>query len=90
MGIYVDDAIYGIRIYNFDENDELNTLYEKKYDTVMNHDQMTNAYLFYMELLNKSTPNMNLQYYTKCWDTYSESTHFGWWPMTLEQLKKIE
>jgi hypothetical protein len=43
MGIYNNGNIFGIIF-----NDEIsNTLFEKKYDEIMTHEQMREAYLFY-------------------------------------------
>jgi len=40
MGIYDNGHIFGIKIYNFDNNDYANTLFEEKYEEIMSHQQM--------------------------------------------------
>jgi len=54
MGIYANGNIFGIRIYNVNEDDFSNTLFEEKYNERMSHTQMREAYLFYT-LLNDKT-----------------------------------
>ena len=44
MGIYTNGIICGIQIYNFNEDDVSNILFEKKYDDVMSDEQMKEAY----------------------------------------------
>ena len=81
MGIYAGDRIFGIRIYNFNDDDDCNTLFEEKYDEIMSHEQMREAYLFYSELNNKN--ELRFQYYTECTSTYGKDTYFNWYPMSL-------
>jgi hypothetical protein len=81
MGIYISDAIFGIRIYNFNYDDFANILFEAKYDEIMTREQMREAYLFYTELNNKN--KINFQYYTECSSTYGEGTYFNWCYMSL-------
>ena len=67
MGIYNNGNIFGIRIYNF--NDEIsNTLFEEKYYEIMTHEQMREAYLFYTALNDKN--NISFKIYTECSSTY--------------------
>ena len=40
MGIYTNCIICGIQIYNFNEDDVSNILFEKKYDDAMSDEQM--------------------------------------------------
>ncbi len=88
MGIYENDSIFGIRIYNFNDDDFANTLFEEKYDEIMSHEQMREAYLFYTELNNKN--EIHLQYYTECSSTYREGIFFKWLPISLNLfLEKI-
>jgi hypothetical protein len=35
MGKYSNGSIFGIRIYNFNDEDIANTLFEEKHDTIM-------------------------------------------------------
>jgi hypothetical protein len=37
MGIYNNGSIFGIRIYNFNDDDLSNTLFEEKYEGIMSH-----------------------------------------------------
>jgi hypothetical protein len=67
MGIYAGDSIYGIRIYNFNDDDVGNTLFEEKYDEIMSHEQMREAYLFYNELNDKN--NLFFKVYLECTST---------------------
>jgi len=62
MGIYINGAIFGIRIYNFNDDDFANILFEEKYDEIMSGEQMMETYLFYKELNNNN--EMRFQYYT--------------------------
>jgi hypothetical protein len=55
MGIYSNGSIFGIQIYNFNEDDDVsNILFEEKYDEVMSYHQMREAYLFYNSLADKN------------------------------------
>jgi hypothetical protein len=67
MGIYYSGRIFGIRIYNFNDDEFSNTLFEKKYDEVMSHEQMREAYLFYNELNDKN--NLFFKVYLECSST---------------------
>jgi hypothetical protein len=58
MGIYSNGNIFGIKIYTND-NDNINIIFEKKYDIIMRDEQKKEAYLFYKELSNKEN-TMNL------------------------------
>jgi hypothetical protein len=82
MGIYVGGNVFGIKIYNFNDNDLSNILFEEKYDEIMSHEKMREAYLFYTELNNKN--EIRFQYYTECSSTYGEGIYFTWCPMSLE------
>ena len=81
MGIYANGTIFGIKIYNFNDDDFTNVLFERKYDEIMNREQMREAYLFYTELNDKN--EICFQYYTECNSTYGEGTFFGWFPISL-------
>ena len=82
MGIYSSDKIFGISIYNFDENDIGNTLFEQKYDEIMSHHQMREAYLFYEELQNKN--NISFKIYTQCTSTHDNNNSvMMWFPISL-------
>lgn len=81
MGVYNNGTIFGIKIYNFND-DFSNILFEKKYHEIMSNEQMREAYLFYTKLNNKN--EIHFQYFTECSSTYGEGTYFGWCPMSLD------
>ena len=81
MGIYSNGSIFGIRIYNFNDGDFANILFEEKYDEIMSYGQMREAYLFYTEFSNKN--ELSFQYYTECSSTYGEGFFLMWYPITL-------
>ena len=82
MGIYSNGDIFGIQIYNFNNDDISNILFEEKYDEIITYEQMREIYLFYTKLNNKN--EIRFQYYTECSSTYCEGTYFSWCPMSLE------
>ena len=82
MGIYSNGSIFGIQIYNFNDNDVSNILFEEKYDEIMSHEQMREAYLFYAILHDKN--NISFKIYTECSSTYGKGTYFSWFPMSLD------
>ena len=88
MGIYSSGKIFGIRIYNFNSNDFGNTLFEKKYDEIMNHQQMSEAYLFYNELNDKN--DICFKIFTECYSTSTviiEKVIFmDWYPIPLSMF----
>ena len=85
MGIYDNGYIFGIKIYNFDNDDYANTLFEEKYEAIMSHQQMKEAYLFYTELKDKN--NVRFQFYTECASTLNgynnNKTFLMWHPMSM-------
>ena len=81
MGIYNNGSIFGIRIYNFNDDDFANILFEKIYDEMICYGQMRETYLFYTELHNKN--ELRFQYYTECSSTYGEEIYLDWYPMSL-------
>jgi len=52
MGMYSNGSIFGIQIYNFND-DVSHVLFEEKYDERMSYNQMREAYLFYTNLHDK-------------------------------------
>ena len=87
MGIYSNGTIFGIQIYNFNDNDVSNILFEEKYDEIMSHEQMREAYLFYNELHNKN--NISFKIYTKCSSTlnkYDKENFMAWYPISLNEF----
>ena len=85
MGIYSNGTIFGIQIYNFNDNDVSNILFEEKYDEAMNYQQMREAYLFYTEL-NKNN-EIHFKIYTECISTLSYNNRDNlmmWYPLSLD------
>lgn len=81
MGIYASGSIFGLRIYNFNNDDIANTLFEEKYDEIMSGEEMREAYLFYNELNDKT--QIFFKIYTECGSTYNEGCFMDWYPMSL-------
>jgi len=85
MGIYSNGTIFGIRIYNFNEDDLSNTLFEEKYDEIMSHEQMREAYLFYAILYDKK--DVFFKIYTECISTIdinNKERIMMWYPLSLD------
>ena len=82
MGIYVSGNVFGIKIYNFNDDDIINILFEEKYVEIMSDKQMREAYLFYTELNDKN--EIHFQYYTEFNSTYGKGIYLNWCPMSLE------
>lgn len=83
MGIYSNDNIFGIKIYNFNDDEFSNILYEKTYDEIMSHEQMREAYLFYTKLNDK---NIFFKIYTECYSTLdcnNKEIFMNWYPISL-------
>ena len=81
MGIYDNGIIFGIKMYNFNDDDFANILFEKTYNEIMSDKEKKKAYLFYTELNNKN--ELRFQYYTECSNTYGKGIYLNWHPMTL-------
>ena len=62
MGIYTNCSLYGIKMYIMDDNDNTTTLLEIKQDTLMNDEQIKEAYLFYEKSQNKNECQIVLIY----------------------------
>ena len=82
MGIYCDSGIFGIRIYNFNDDDFANILFEKTYDKIMSDEEKKDAYLFYTGLNNNN--EIRFQYYTECSSTYDKRIYSTWFPMSFD------
>ena len=84
MGIYSNGSIFGIQIYNFNNDDISNILFEEKYDEVMSYIQMREAYLFYNNLNDKNT--IFFKIYTECSSTlnYNSNNFMMWQPLPLD------
>jgi hypothetical protein len=81
MGIYDNGSIFGIKMYNF--NDDIsNILFEKIYNEIMSDEEKKKVYLFYTEL-SKLNNDIHFQYYTGCSTTYSKGNFSMWYPMSL-------
>lgn len=84
MGIYSSGKIFGVKIYKSDNDDFSNSLFEKKQDEIMSHEQMREAYLFYTELEDKT--NIFFKIYTECTSTHDpldRGSFMMWYPMSL-------
>ena len=81
MGIYDNGSIFGIRIYNFNDDDFANILFEKTYNEILSDEEKKEIYLFYTELNNKN--EIRFQYYTECSSTYGKGSYFNWHPLPL-------
>jgi hypothetical protein len=87
MGIYYSGRIFGIRIYNFNDDDCSNTLFEEKYDEIMSHEQMREAYLFYTTLNDKD--KIYFKIYTECSSTYNlnnSENYMEWYSISLNMF----
>lgn len=85
MGIYNNGSIFGIRMYNFNDDDISNMLFEEKYDEIMSHEQMREAFLFYTKLNDKN--NISFQIYSECisrLDKYNKDNFMRWYPLSLD------
>jgi hypothetical protein len=84
MGIYGNGSIFGIRIYNFNDSDFANILFEKTYNEIMSDEEKKKVYLFYTELSNKN--EICFQYYTECSSTlsYGMDNLMMWKPLPLD------
>ena len=81
MGIYDNGSIFGIKIYNFNDDGFDNILFEKTYNKIMSSEEKKKAYLFYSELNNKN--KIRFKYYTECSSTYSKEIFLTWYPLSL-------
>ena len=81
MGIYSNGTIFGIRIYNFNDDDFANILFEITYNEIMTDEQKKKAYLFYNQLNNKN--EILFKYYTECSTTYNTGLFLMWHPISL-------
>ena len=83
MGIYTSGKIFGVKIYTFDDDDISYTLFERKYDVIMNNEQMKEAFLFYTELHDKN--NLRFKIYTEFSSTYDKDNenYMDWYRILL-------
>ena len=88
MGIYTNGTLFGLRIYKFNDDDDFSkTLFEEKYDEIMSHEQMREAYLFYNEMNDKN--KIFFQIYTECSTTlnpYNKENFMDWYPISLNMF----
>jgi hypothetical protein len=47
MGIYDSGSIFGIKIYNFNDNDFSNILFEKTYNEIMSDGEKKSIFILY-------------------------------------------
>jgi hypothetical protein len=62
MGIYDSGSIFGIKMYNFNDDDFANILFEKIYTEIMSDEEKKETYLFYSDLNNKN--EIRFEYYS--------------------------
>ena len=84
MGIYENGTIFGIQIYNFNDDEFSNILFEKTYNKIMSYEEKKKAYLFYNDLDNKN--EIHFKIYTECSSTYGNETFLSWYPISLNQF----
>jgi hypothetical protein len=84
MGIYSNGIIFGIQMYNFNDDDISNILFEEKYNEEMSYIQMREAYLFYNNLNDKN--KICFKIYTECISTLSHNRNnfMMWEPLSLD------
>jgi hypothetical protein len=84
MGIYSNGSIFGIQIYNFNDDDISNILFEEKYDDEISYIQMREAYLFYNNLNDKN--KICFKIYTECSSTlsYNKDNFMMWQSLSLD------
>jgi hypothetical protein len=85
MGIYGNGSIFGIQMYNFNDDYVSNVLFEEKYEQEMSYIQMREAYLFYNNLNDKN--KIVIKIYTECSSTlsYNRDNKFMMWePLPLD------
>ena len=90
MGIYSSGSIFGIQMYNYNDDDDIsNVIFEIKYNEVMSYIQMREAYLFYNNLNNKN--KVFFKIYTECSSTlnYNTDNFMMWQPLPLDTFVKI-
>ena len=90
MGIYSNGSIFGIQMYNFNDDDISNVLFEEKYDEEMSYIQMREAYLFYNNINDKN--KIFFKIYTECSSTlsYNKDNFMMWQPLSLDTfLEKL-
>jgi len=89
MGKYSNGSILGIRIYNFNDDDTSNTLFEEKYIEIMTQEQMRQAYLFYDLMFDKN--NIHFKIYTECISILDiqNKKMMDWHPISLNQFLEI-
>jgi hypothetical protein len=81
MGLYISDKIFGIQIYKIENVYDVQTLYEKKGVKEMNCCEMKEAYLFYIDVKDKTNILFNI--YTECTSTLDINNHnfMMWYPL---------
>lgn len=87
MGIYSNGSIFGIQIYIFNDDDLSNILFREKYEQVMSHNQMREAYLFYTNLNDKN--HVFFKIYTECSSTLSHNNKDNfmmWYKLSLNEF----
>ena len=86
MGIYDSGRIFGIKMYDFNDDDDFsNILFERTYNEIMSNEEKKKVYLFYTFYTELNTNNkIRFQYYTECSSTYGKGTFLMWYPISLD------
>jgi hypothetical protein len=85
MGIYGSGKIFGIKMYDFNDDDFSNVLFEQKYNEIMTDEQKKESYLFYTGLSNKN--KIYFKIYTECsstLDIHNTEPYMEWYPISFE------
>lgn len=83
MGIYESDEIYGIRIYNFIKDNNIETiltgniLFERIFDTIISIDSFKEAKIFYDGLGENDKNKIVFKIYVSYTTTYNEKEQTG-------------
>ena len=76
----------GIKFYTLNDDDNIDVLYEKLYNTAMNKEQIKRAYMFYTSIEDK--PNILCKIYKECSTTYDvhSTSVFMWYSCSLREF----
>jgi hypothetical protein len=91
MGIYSNGVIFGIRMYDFNDEGFSNILFEQVYVDKINREQMIESYLVYEELSNKNKNKIFFNILTECMTTHelnNKKKYMDWYPISPEQFLK--
>jgi hypothetical protein len=92
MGIYSNGRIYGIKIYNVNDDDTISILYEEKGVNEMTHAQIRESHLLYSNLENKN--DVFVRVYMECTSTLggnnllytNNNVFYDWFPISIDRF----